>query len=278
MYLATTNIHHPFTPAKQFIGTSECGLYGDFIHELDWIVGGVLDALREMEVADNTIVIFTSDNGGMLHVTGQKAWKAGHHMNGDLLGFKFGAWEGGHRVPMVVRWPGRIPADTTSGHLISHIDWLATLASIVGRPLKEGEAVDSLDQLKVLAGSPEAPVRKTLIVTPNSPKHLSVRHGKWVYIPERDSGGFQGKKVGSHLFAGAAALPFAGRANSDVVNGKIRKDAPPAQLYDLESDPHQEQNVYGKHPEVVRELEVLLNDYRRKIPRTKRLGWINLRQ
>ena len=142
LYLATTNIHHPFTPAERFVGTSECGRYGDFVHELDWIVGEVLTALDVLGVANDTLVIFTSDNGGMLHVTGQEAWKSGHRMNGDLLGFKFGAWEGGHRIPMIARWPGVIPADTTSNGLISQIDLLATFAAIVGRELRNGEVTD----------------------------------------------------------------------------------------------------------------------------------------
>ena len=278
MYFATTNIHHPFTPAPQFVGTSECGLYGDFIHELDWVVGEVLAALDEMKVADHTLFILTSDNGGMLHRTGQKAWKAGHRMNGSLLGFKFGAWEGGHRVPLIARWPGRIPEDTVSDQLISHVDLMATLASIVNRPLKAGEGPDSINQLASLTAAPETEVRKTLIVSPNSPKHLTVRQGKWVYIPGQDEGGFQGKNLGDHLFAGAAALPFAGRINSDVVDGKLRANAAPAQLYDLERDPFQTRNLFLQYPEVVKELDDVLQSYRAKIPSGKALGWINLRQ
>ena len=128
LYLATTNIHHPFTPAKQFQKTSQCGAYGDFIHELDWIVGGVVKAVEKRGDTKNTLIIFTSDNGGMLNVTGQRAWRAGHRLNGLLLGFKFGAWEGGHRVPLIVKWPGKTPANTTSPHLISQIDFLATFS------------------------------------------------------------------------------------------------------------------------------------------------------
>ena len=193
LYLATTNIHHPFTPAKRFVGTSGCGAYGDFIHELDWIVGRVLGALDEREVTRNTVVIFTSDNGGMLHVTGQKAWRAGHRPNGRLLGFKFGAWEGGHRVPLIVRWPGKVPAGTRSDHLVSQTDLLATFASIVGCPLEAGEGADSVDQLEVLVGEPAVSPRHTLVVSPNSPAHLAVRQGRWMYIPARGGGGFQGE-------------------------------------------------------------------------------------
>ncbi|MCF7847622.1 MAG: arylsulfatase [Kiritimatiellales bacterium] len=278
MYLATTNIHHPFTPAPRFVGTSGCGPYGDFIHELDWIVGEVMATLDEMGVAENTLVVFTSDNGGMLHVTGQAAWEAGHRLNGDLLGFKFGAWEGGHRVPFITRWPGRIPSGTTSAQLISQIDLLATFAAIIDRPLQQNEGPDSINQLANFTGTPDSPTRKTLVISPNSPKHLTVRQGKWVYIPAQDEGGFQGKKKGDHLFAGAAALPFAGKTNSDVVDGKIRKDAPPAQLYNLEKDPCQTMNLYSKYPEVVKKLELVVQESRSTIPKDAPVGWINLQQ
>ena len=110
LYLATTHIHHPFTPGKRFQGTSEAELYGDFIQELDWMVGEVTQCLEQHGLSENTLVIFTSDNGGMLNLGGRNAVRAGHRMNGDLLGFKFGAWEGGHRVPFIARWPGKIEA------------------------------------------------------------------------------------------------------------------------------------------------------------------------
>ena len=129
-----------------------------------------------------------------------------------------------------------------------------------------------------LTGTPPSTVRTTLIISPNSPKHLGVRHGKWIYIPAQDAGGFQGKAAGEHLFAGAAALPFTGKTNSDVVNGKIRSNAAPGQLYNLQTDPSQTENVYRKHPEIVRELRAILDGYRNMIPQTEPLGWINLKQ
>ena len=210
LYLATTNIHHPFTPAKRFIGTSRCGRYGDFIHELDWIVGEVLSTLDEMGARDNTLVILTSDNGGMLNVTAQRAWRAGHRLNGELLGFKFGAWEGGHRVPFIARWPGRIPAGTSSNALFSQVDLLATFRSIVGAKRSAGEVDDSIDQVATLTGTAETPVRSKLIISPNSPKHLALREGRWMYIPARGGGGFQGKKQGHHLLSDEFAMPFTG--------------------------------------------------------------------
>ena len=278
LYFSTTNIHHPFTPAPQFIGTSDCGLYGDFIHELDWMVGEILNKLDEKGFSDNTLVIFTSDNGGMLHVTGQKAWTSGHRMNGKLLGYKFGAWEGGHRVPFLARWPGKIPPSSISTQLISQVDLLATFAGIVGKPLDDGQGLDSINQLANFTEDLEEPIRKDLVITPNSPKHLSFRKDNWVYIPLQGSGGFQGMKPGDHLFAGPPALLFAGRINSDIKEGMYRSDAPPAQLYNLETDRFQSTNVYNDHPDKVEELAEQLNEYKTLIPQEGPVGWINLRQ
>lgn len=278
LYLATTNIHHPFTPHPRFKGTSQCGPYGDFVHELDWIVGQVVHALDETDLAKNTLVIFTSDNGGMLNNTGQRAWKAGHRLNGKLLGFKFGAWEGGHRVPLIVRWPENVPAGSESHALLSQIDLLPTLAAVAGATVPEDAVVDGVDQLPELRGTATKPLRERLVISPNSPRHLTMRKDKWVYIPARDEGGFQGKKVGDHLLAGAAAQQLTQLVNSDVVDGKIRQHAPPAQLYDLQADPFQTRNVHDDYPEVVNALSEELKTWRSKVPTTKRLGWINLNQ
>jgi len=276
LYLATTNIHHPFTPAPQFKGTSQCGRYGDFIHELDWIVGEVLQTIEEMGLSENTLVIFTSDNGGMLNNGGQDAWKAGHRLNGDLLGVKFGAWEGGHRIPFIARWPGKIPANSKSDHMISQVDLLATFASLTGQTLSEEQNPDGINQLPELLGETEEPLRDVLIISPNSPSHLLVRKGNWVYIPDQDEGGFQGKKIGDHLLAGAAAFALTGQVNSDFIDGKILPDAPPEQLYNLEKDPAQSLNVFGEHPEVEQEMQQILEDYRSKTGPEPKVGWINI--
>ena len=261
LYLATTNIHHPFTPAKQFQGTSQCGLYGDFIHELDWIVGEILSALQESGISDNTLVIFTSDNGGMFNHGGQAAFKSGHRQNGDLLGFKFGVWEGGHRVPMIVRWPGKVKAGTTSDQLIGNVDLLATFAALVGQELVETDQTDSVNMLPAIVGEPKQSIRDHLVLAPHKGTHLSLRKGKWMYIPSRGSGGFGGRKPGDHTFAGPAAASYVGSVNSDIEDGKIKKDAPPAQLYDLRSDVNQTKNVHDDHPDVVAELTSLLKTY-----------------
>ena len=262
LYLATTNIHHPFTPHPRFKGTSQCGRYGDFIHELDWIVGEVMKTLDEQGVAENTLVIFTSDNGGMLNQGGQAAWMAGHTLNGELLGFKFDAWEGGHRVPFIARWPGKIPAGSKSNQLICNIDMIATLAALTGGKLREGQGRDSIDILSALTGDPKQPVRGQVLLAASRPSHLALRKGKWMYIDAQGGGGFGSPKLGEHLFGGPAAITFTKRPNSDIADGKIKKDAPPAQLYDLEKDRGQTTNIYREHPEVVEEMKALIAEYR----------------
>ena len=262
LYLATTNIHHPFTPHPRFKGSSECGRYGDFIHELDWIVGEVLQALAEHDLADNTLVIFTSDNGGMLNQGGQDAWKAGHRLNGPLLGFKFDAWEGGHRIPMIARWPGRIPAGTVSDQLICNVDMLATFAALVGRGLGETDAVDSFNMLPALTGSPENAIRDHLVLSPQKSSHIALRKGQWIYIGAQGGGGFSARQIGAHGLGGPAAFQLTGQVNSDIENARLKPDAPETQLYDLESDPFEKQNVIRQHPEKAAELREALSDIR----------------
>lgn len=260
LYFATTNIHHPYVPAPRFIGTSEVGRYGDYIHELDWMVGEVMAVLDEEGLTDNTLVLFMSDNGGMLSAGGQEAWRRGHHMNGSLLGFKFDAWEGGHRVPFIARWPGKIPAGTVSDELVSNIDVLATLAALTDYSLEKGEGPDSFNMLPALTRTPEEPIRNFLVISPSQPDNISIRKGKWMYISGQGGGGFTATKLGANTFGGAAAFPFTGEKNSDIKNGKIKSDAAPAQLYNLEMDLNETQNLYYDFPKKVDELKALLHN------------------
>ena len=262
LLFATPHIHHPFTPHPRFKGTSEAGRYGDFIHELDWMVGELLKTLDELKLNDNTLVIFTSDNGGMLNEGGQDAWRAGHRANGDLLGYKFGAWEGGHRVPFIARWPGKIPANSKSDQLISSIDLLATFAAVVRQPLTAAEGPDSFNVLPALTGSPTKPIRDYLVIAPFAPKNVGLRSGPWVYISAQGDGGFGG------IRGGPGSLAFSQRVNSDVTpDGKIKPDAPPDQLYHLGRDPQQAKNVVRDEPAVAARFRVELKKYR-DTPRT----------
>ena len=269
LYLPTPNIHHPFTPAPQFKGTSECGLYGDFVHELDWMVGEVLKSLEENGLSDNTLVIFTSDNGAMLNRAGRDAVKAGHKINGDLLGFKFGVWEGGHRVPLIAKWPGKITPGTQSNQLISQIDMLATFTALTDQDAKILEGKDSINMLPAFLEDPAEPLRTELFLAPRQQKNLAVRKGKWMYIGARGSGGFRGSKPEHHAWGGAPAVQFAGRTNSDIENGRIKKDAPQAQLYDLASDRNQTRNLHDQYPDVVKELSARLAPYKGKTDKPK---------
>ena len=261
LYFATTNIHHPFTPAKRFIGTSQAGLYGDFIHELDWMVGEIVNTLEKNKLTDNTLIIFTSDNGGMLNNGGQKAVKLGHKMNGDLLGFKFGVWEGGHRIPFIAKWPKKIPANTVSDQLICSMDLLSAFVHLTKQEKELSlEGKDCKNILPLLLGETTDAVRDELVLSPSKSSHLSLRKGNWVYIPAQGSGGFSGR------IGGPEAVKFIGGENSDLEDGKILPTAPKAQLYNLENDRNQQSNVYNKYPEVVKEMEKTLSHYKNAKP------------
>jgi arylsulfatase A-like enzyme len=266
LYFATTNVHHPYTPNPRFKGTSQCGLYGDFIHELDWMVGEVMKCLEENNLSENTLLVVTSDNGGMLNSATQLTWEAGHEMNGDLLGFKFGAWEGGHRIPFIARWPEKIEAKSTSDQLICNVDMLCTFAALTGQELAANDARDGVNVLPALLGNPEVSLRDYLILAPRFGKNLAVRKGKWMYIGEQGDGGF-GYNPKAHAKGGAGAVGFSGRENSDIENGKIKENAPPAQLYNLENDVAQTTNLYTQYPEIVKEMEAILETY---IPKEER--------
>ena len=274
LYLATTNIHHPFTPAPRFKGTSECGLYGDYVHELDWMVGEILKCLEKNNLREKTLVIFTSDNGGMMNLAGRNAYKSGQKINGDLLGFKFGIWEGGHRVPFIANWPGKIKPGTVSKQLICNVDMYATFAALTNQNEAVTDDKDSVNVLPAILGDTDEQIRKQLLISPKSQRHLSLRRGKWMYIPARGSGGFGGGKPSDHAWGGLPAITLAGSVNSDIENGKFKADAPQAQLYDLENDVNQTKNVYNENPEVVQEMEKILKSYRSKmvksVPRKKK--------
>lgn len=258
LYFAPGNIHHPFTPHPRFKGTSQCGLYGDFIHELDWMVGEVLRAVEELGATQNTLVILTSDNGGMLNDGGRAAWTAGHRLNGDLLGFKFGAWEGGHRVPFIAKWPGKIPAGSTSSQLIANVDLLRTLASMLQVKLPDGSGRDSLDVLPAITGDPVKPVRESVVLAPHLRANLALRSGPWVYIGAQGSGGFGN---------GLGEIAFTGQVTSDVDRqGNVRPEALKEQLFHLESDPQQQRNVIREHPEVAAQLKARLDAFRAAAP------------
>ena len=139
---------------------------------------------------------------------------------------------------------------------------MATLAAAAGASIPEGQAIDSVNVLPAFTGNPDKPIRENLVLQAFKKTHLSVRKGKWMYIPAQGSGGFSASKRGAHAFGGPAAITYAGRKNSDIENGKYKADAPKAQLYDLGNDLAQTTNLITKHPEVAKEMQALLESYR----------------
>jgi arylsulfatase A-like enzyme len=230
LYFATHDVHVPRCPHPRFRGKSEHGLRGDAIVELDWCVGEVLAALDRKKLADHTLVIFTSDNGGVMddgYWDGSGSDTSGHKCNGVLRGIKGGPYEGGTRVPMIARWPGKVPAGKVSNELVSSVDFLATFAAILGDPLPEAAGPDSFNILPaLLAEKPARPCRETLTM---QGRGVSVRKGNWKLIP--------------------AGQPPGGKAR-------------PAELYDLAADLSEATNLAEKHPDKVKELTALLADLR----------------
>ncbi len=256
LYYGMINVHGPIAPGKRFQGASRFGPYGDYVLELDWSVGEILATLDRLKLADNTLVIFASDNGGVLY---KDVVEAGHMANASFLGQKTDVWEGGHRVPFIVRWPGRVPPGTRSGELICLADMLATLAAVVGRDLGPEDGPDSFNALPAILDQPgHAPVRRLL--TSIGIFGMAIREGKWKLIPGHGSAGFS--TVPNHAWT----PPWkAGRQTSDYTSdGQLKPDAPPGQLYNLEQDPGETVNVYAQHPEVVERLTRLLAQLRKE--------------
>jgi len=249
LYLAFLAPHVPIAPAEEFRGSSTAGAYGDFIQQLDACVGTVLDALEARGLADDTLVIFTSDNGGLYH---RDALAAGHRPNGALLGQKTDAWEGGHRVPFIARWPGHLPAGETCDRLIGLTDILATTAAAAGIAIPSGSCIDSIDQLPVLTAPHTAAAARTEVLIQGTGGY-ALRQGDWLFLPTRGSLGFTVQAP--PVTRWGQPYKAMGVTTSDVdEEGQIKPDAPATQLYNLATDPGQSTNVVGQHLERAAEM------------------------
>lgn len=181
LYFPWTSPHAPIVPTSEFQGKSGAGPYGDYVHQSDWSAGQVLKALDENGFHDNTLVMFTSDNGPESYAY-PRIQKYGHRSMGPLRGLKRDIYEGGHRTPMVMRWPGVIPAGSICDSLVGQVDLMATLAAITGFALPEDAARDSLDLTPLLRGqSPEPPIRNEHVHNTFA-DHYAFRQGDWVLI------------------------------------------------------------------------------------------------
>tara|TARA_R110000850_G_scaffold42902_11_gene110052 strand:- start:309 stop:1820 length:1512 start_codon:yes stop_codon:yes gene_type:complete len=230
-------VHLPSFPGKDFKGKTEAGPHGDFIHEFDFIVGKLMAKLKELGVDDNTLVMVSSDNGPEVGTTLNMRAKYEHDGARPWRGVKRDNWEGGHRVPMIARWPGKVAAGSITDQTVCLTDIMATCAAIVGSDLPNDAAEDSVDLLPVLMGKADEPVRDYTLHQTIS-LALAIRKGKWKYLDHQGSGGnnYGGAKLK------ALDLPDA---------------APnaPGQLYDMEVDPGETTNLYHEFPEIVEALK-----------------------
>jgi arylsulfatase A-like enzyme len=235
------DIHVPRTPHQRFVGSTLLGPRGDAIQQLDWSVGEILKCLDQHQIARDTLLIFTSDNGPVLN-DGYRDKAAelngDHRPAGPWRGGKYSAFEGGTRVPFLVRWPRRIEAGTTSGALMCQIDFLATFAELTGEVLPEGSAPDSAKLLPALTGH-DRHGRDHLVEQAGV---LAIRQGRWKYI-ENGRG------------------PAVNR-NVSIETG----NSPEIQLYDLESDPGETRNLAQTEPSRVASMGELLKKIRGQTP------------
>lgn len=183
LYFAHTAVHRPIAPNSKFQG-SAFGVYGNFIEELDASVGRLLQALDELKLAENTLVIFTSDNGGVVATTPEHATaqQAGLKVNGPLRGSKHDEWEGGFREPLLVRWPGQVPAGTVSEQVICLTDVLATLANVLEVPLTKGQAEDSYDVLRAFTEKEAGPPVRDHVILQSADAVYAIRQGDWKLV------------------------------------------------------------------------------------------------
>ncbi|MGI9240371.1 MAG: sulfatase family protein [Verrucomicrobiales bacterium] len=237
-------VHLPSFPADRFKGKTGAGPHGDFIFEMDWIVGELMTTLDELGISDNTLVMFASDNGP--EVPTVIAMRRDHQHDGarPWRGVKRDQWEGGHRTPFIARWPGKIAAGTTSEEMISLTDLFATCADITGFTLPDDAAEDSFSLLPVMRGAPMiAPLRPHLLQQTIS-LAMSVRRGDWKLLDHKGSGGNNYGRDGEW-----GMKPFALPDNDPEA---------PGQLYNLADDPGETKNLYSVHPEIAAELKSIL--------------------
>jgi len=232
LYVPLTSPHLPWVPTPEWQGRSGLGPYADFVMQTDAVVGQILQALEEQGLAENTLVIFTSDNGCTGRVRRFHDEK-GHRSNGDWRGWKTNIWEGGHRIPFIARWPGRISPGSTSAQLIGLGDLMATCAQILGKSLPANAGEDSVSILPALLGEDRAPLRDA-VVNHSGDGKFAIRQGNWKL--ELCSG------------SGGSVQPD-------------RRGLPNVQLYDLAEDPGEQTNLQAEFPEVVKRLTALLEKY-----------------
>lgn len=238
LYLAFPSPHTPWMPSPEFVGKSKAGMYGDFMHQVDASVGRVLSTLGELKITDDTLVVFTSDNGPVWYEADTK--KFGHSSVGRLRGMKGDAWEGGHRMPFIASWPGHTAAGSVCDKLVCHTDMLATFAEVLGVDLPTDAGEDSFSFAGILHGNAGGRTADDAVIHQAAGnKLLSIRMGDWKLIPALGSSGFSKPRT-----------------------EQTKPGGPIGQLYNLKEDLSEAKNVYTDHPVVVQRLSAALKRYR----------------
>jgi len=238
LYLPLNAPHTPIAPTKEWQGKSGLNSYADFVMQTDASVGEVLRALDKSGLATNTLVFFASDNGCSPEAQFDELRAKGHNPSAQFRGTKADIFDGGHHIPFLARWPGRVKAGSTSDQLACLNDLFATVAEILGRRLPESAAEDSVSLLPVLEGRATKPVREAL-VHHSINGSFAIRRGKWKLELCADSGGWSAPRPGT----------------------PASQKLPPVQLYDLATDIAETNNVQAAHPEIVAQLTKLLEKY-----------------
>lgn len=250
LYLPLTSPHYPVVPAPQFQGTSQAGEYGDFVVQTDHFVSKVLNALERFGAREDTLVFLTSDNGpevaGEVNPGAYDRLKIyGHASMGSLRGVKRDVWEGGHRVPFIARWPGKIQAASTCDETICHVDLMATMAALLGIILPAEMGVDSVNILPALLGEHRAAPLREATVLHSAQGKFAIRRGDWVLIlaPTGDDNRKQGEPVWLRKERG------------------YEPHAESGELFNLATDPIQRRNLYATESGKVKELTSLMERY-----------------
>jgi arylsulfatase A-like enzyme len=238
LYLPLTSPHTPLVPTKEWQGKSSLGAYGDFVMETDWAIGEVLAALDKNGVAGNTLVLLASDNGCAPYIGVTNLEAQGHFPSADRRGYKADIWDGGHRIPLLVRWPGKVQAGATCDQLVCLVDFMATCADILGEKIPADAGEDSVSLLPAMFGTATAPLHEA-VVSHSINGSFAIRQGRWKLELCPDSGGWSAPKPGSKE---AEALPA-------------------VQLYDMGKDIGERTNEWSAHPEIVAQLTKLLEKY-----------------
>jgi len=229
LYLALGSPHTPIVPSDEWVGKSGIGTYGDFVMETDDVTVRILNALDRLGIAANTLVFFTADNGCSPEANIPELLEQGHDPHHTLRGMKSDAWDGGHRVPYVVRWPGVIKPGRVSEEIICHNNLMATCAEILGAKLPDDVGVDSFSILPVLRGDKTTEPTHPFVIHHSISGRFAIRKGDWKFIAAKDSGGWS--KGG---------------------------DGKPSQLYNMANDRKEQNNLVEEKPEITAELTQLL--------------------